>query len=63
MTSRKLTVKAREHHGTGSLDLTLPAILVRKHNVQIGDVFEISVSSKNGELRIIYKRVYAQART
>lgn len=63
MTERKSTVRTREHHGTGSLDLTLPAILVRKHGVQIGDVFEVSVSSINDELRIIYKRVYAQPRT
>lgn len=63
MKCRKFTVRAREHHGTDSLDLTVPTILVREYDIQIGDVFEISVSSNKNELQLTYKRVYEQSKT
>lgn len=62
MPVQKPTVRAREHHGTKSLDLTLPADLCRRYNVRIGDVFEVSAATDR-DLKIIYRRVYAQPRT
>jgi len=63
MPSQKPTVRAREHHGTKSLNLTLPAALCKRYNVQIGDVFEVSVVTTDKDLKIIYRRVYAQPKT
>jgi len=51
------TVKARIHHGADSLDLTIPADMVRELDVNSGDIFEIEIS-ENSPLEITYKRVY-----
>lgn len=53
------TVKAREHYGADSLDLTIPSDLVREHNVNPGDIFEIDYNINNDILTIEYKRVYS----
>lgn len=52
------TVKARERHGSPSLDLTIPAEVVREQDVNAGDVFEITFESDNDDLVLTYKRVY-----
>jgi antitoxin component of MazEF toxin-antitoxin module len=52
------TVKAREHHGADSLDITIPTDLVRKRDISPGDIFEIEVEDNEEELVIKYKRVY-----
>jgi len=52
------TVKARLHHGADSLDLTIPAELVRKHNINEGDVFEVVDKTSKDTLIIQYNRVY-----
>lgn len=52
------TVKAREHYGANSLDLTLPADVVEEYDVNAGDVFEIEVASEDDELSLTYTRVY-----
>lgn len=52
------TVKAREHHGANSLDLTLPAEVVRDYDVNPGDIFEIEVTADDDELTLTYTRVY-----
>ena len=51
------TVKARVHHGADSLDLTIPADIVREFDVNSGDIFEVNVS-ENDSLEITYERVY-----
>lgn len=53
----KLTVKARERHGTTSLDLTLPADLVKKCSINKGDIFQVE-SDNEGNLKIIYTLVF-----
>jgi hypothetical protein len=63
MKNQRPTVKAREHQGTRSLSLTVPAIFRTKYNVQTGDVFEVSASISDNELKVTYKRVYSQPRT
>ncbi|WP_436935445.1 AbrB/MazE/SpoVT family DNA-binding domain-containing protein [Halovenus marina] len=52
------TVKAREHYGANSLDLTLPAEVVDEYDVNAGDIFEIEVASDDDELTLTYTRVY-----
>ena len=52
------TVKAREHYGANSLDITIPSEEVRDYNVNPGDIFELEVDSEDDELVLKYKRVY-----
>jgi bifunctional DNA-binding transcriptional regulator/antitoxin component of YhaV-PrlF toxin-antitoxin module len=52
------TVKAREHHGAESLDITIPTELVRDRNISAGDIFEIEVEQEDEDLVIRYKRIY-----
>jgi len=52
------TVKAREHHGADSLDLTIPAELVRELDIKEGDVFEVEKIVDEEELVLKYRRVY-----
>lgn len=54
----KKTVKARIHHGAESLNLTIPADVVRENEINEGDVFEIEVAEKEGNTIIKYHRVY-----
>jgi antitoxin component of MazEF toxin-antitoxin module len=51
------TVKARVHHGADSLDLTIPADVVREFDVNSGDIFEVVISDDES-LEIKYERVY-----
>lgn len=52
------TVKAREHYGADSLDLTIPASVVRDHELSPGDVFEINVEEENDEFVLRYELVH-----
>lgn len=56
------TVKAREHHGSSSYDLTIPAEVVKEYDLQIGDVFQVTAErdEEDGEVVITYKRVFEQ---
>lgn len=57
---KRISVKAREHHGSKSLDLTIPVELKEKYNIQAGDVFEIEIQERGGELvAIAYKKMKA----
>jgi len=58
------TVKARSRYGTHSLDLTIPAKIVQGANIEAGDIFTVeSQKSKEGEIMLVYKRVFKQNRT
>ncbi len=57
MASRQ-TVRARERQGANSLDLTLPAKVVKKYGVDAGDVFALEVKEVDGRLVVCYTRVY-----
>ena len=52
------TVKARKHYGADSLDITIPAELVRELEISEGDIFKISINEENENLEITYERVY-----
>jgi hypothetical protein len=58
--NQRPTVKARAHHGTSSLDISIPADVIKEYNIHAGDVFEVTTTSTNKEFRIVYKRVYSQ---
>lgn len=52
------TVKARKHHGADSLDITIPADIVRRKNISSGDIFEIEIEEETDQIILKYKRVY-----
>jgi hypothetical protein len=52
----KKTVKARKHHGA-SLDLTIPAEVMREYNISEGDIFELIITEEK-EPVLSYRRVY-----
>ena len=57
------TVKAREHHGAKSVDLTLPKEVCEECDVRPGDVFSVSADCGVGErLVVTYTRVFASER-
>ena len=57
---KKFTVKAREHYGSKSLDLTIPVEIKERYELKAGDVFEIEIQEHSSELiAIIYRRMKA----
>lgn len=54
------TVKAREHPGTNSLDLTLPTKLTKKYKISKGDIFKIEVLEDKNQLVVKYILIYQQ---
>jgi len=56
----EFTVKAREHQGTKSLDLTIPAKIVKDANISQGDIFKITLVKEKDKLSIKYVRVYSK---
>lgn len=52
------TVKAREHHGADSLDITVPTSVVKDKEISTGDIFEVNVEKDEGDLVIKYRRIY-----
>ncbi len=60
MSMKKISVKAREHYGSKSLDLTIPVELKEKYDIKAGDVFEIEVVERGRELvAIAYRKMKA----
>jgi len=51
------TVKARIHYGSKSLDITIPAELVKKHSINPGDIFKVE-ATEEGNLVLMYERVF-----
>lgn len=51
-------VKARVHHGSESLDLTIPAELKREQGISAGDVFLVDTEENDGDLVLRYKRIH-----
>jgi hypothetical protein len=52
------TVKAREHYGADSLDLTIPTEVVREYDLSAGDILEVTVEEDSEELEICYELVH-----
>ena len=53
-------VKARVHHGSESLDITIPAELKREYGISPGDVFLVSAEDEDGQLTLEYERIHKQ---
>jgi AbrB family looped-hinge helix DNA binding protein len=52
-------VKARVHHGSESLDLTIPAELRRELGITPGDLFIVEAEEdESGSLVVEYERVH-----
>ena len=58
MSEKENTVKARLHHGSNSLDLTIPSEVVSSKRINPGDIFRLIVKEENGILVLQYERVY-----
>ena len=56
--SKKETVKARIHHGTNSLDITIPTKTCRDMKINEGDLFTVEVSSDRNDIVLKYTRVF-----
>ena len=56
--SKKETVKARVHHGTNSLDITIPTKMCRDFKINEGDLFTVEVSSDGDTTVLKYTRVF-----
>ena len=52
------TLKARDHHGADSLDITIPVDAVREYDINQGDVFELETEEQDGDVVLRYRRVY-----
>ncbi len=52
------TVKARERHGTNSLDITLPAELKKEYGISKGDIFKIDVTTEDNTIKFIYTLIF-----
>jgi antitoxin component of MazEF toxin-antitoxin module len=52
------TVKARRKYGANSLDLTIPAELVRDLDLDVGDVFEVDYEMRDDKVLLKYLKVY-----
>jgi len=57
----QLTVKARLHHGTKSLDLTIPVEIIKEGDIKEGDIFLVDLSkNKDGRIVLTYEEIFKQ---
>ncbi|MFZ3168871.1 MAG: hypothetical protein WA130_14750 [Candidatus Methanoperedens sp.] len=55
---RKFTVKACAHHGTDSLDITIPTQVCKENKINEGDVFSLEITDE-GKLTVLkYTRIF-----
>nr|WP_320160466.1 AbrB/MazE/SpoVT family DNA-binding domain-containing protein [uncultured Methanoregula sp.] len=59
MPEKENTVKSRLHHGSNSLDLTIPSEIVKSRKINPGDVFRLVVTGEGDDLVLQYERVYS----
>ena len=53
------TVKSRLHHGSNSLDLTIPSDVVKQFKINPGDVFKLVAKTEKNSVILQYERVYS----
>lgn len=51
-------VKVRGRQGTKSLDITIPAKLSEKFDINAGDLFKVNIISDNDIITIKYELIY-----
>ena len=55
---KKFTVKARAHHGTDSLDITIPTQVCKENKINEGNVFSLEITGE-GKLNVLkYTRIF-----
>jgi len=55
---KNFTVKARAHHGTDSLDITIPTQVCKENKINEGDVFSLEIAGE-GKLTVLkYTRIF-----
>jgi len=59
MTDIETTVKSRLHHGSNSLDLTIPSDVVKQFKINPGDVFKLVAKTEKNTVVLQYERVYS----
>jgi hypothetical protein len=59
MPEKENIVKSRFHHGSNSLDLTIPSEVVKDLKIKPGDVFRLIVKTEKNSVILQYERVYA----
>lgn len=59
MSDKENIVKSRLHHGSNSLDLTIPSEVAKDMKINPGDVFRLIVKEREGRLILQYERVYS----
>lgn len=52
------TVKAREHYGANSLDLTIPTSVVEEYDLSPGDIYEVIIKETDDNIVISYELVH-----
>ena len=52
------TIKARLHYGSNSLDITIPAEIVKKYEINPGDIFKVNMDETSDKLVLRYERVF-----
>lgn len=55
---KKFTVKARGHHGTDSLDLTIPTQVCKENKINEGDVFSLEIINEEKLTVLKYTRIF-----
>ena len=59
MAEKENIVKSRLHHGSNSLDLTIPSEVAKTMKINPGDVFRLVVKEEKGNLVLQYESVYS----
>ena len=59
MPEKENIVRSRLHHGSNSLDLTIPSEVVKSMKINPGDLFRLVVKEEEGNLVLCYERVYS----
>ena len=59
MPDKENIVKSRLHHGSHSLDLTIPSEVAKNRKINPGDIFRLVVKEQKGTLVLEYERVYS----
>lgn len=52
-------IKARAHHGSKSLDISIPVKICDLYKIKDGDAFSVEVS-QNDDIEIVYRRIFKQ---
>ncbi|OKY79094.1 MAG: hypothetical protein BTN85_1600 [Candidatus Methanohalarchaeum thermophilum] len=52
------TVKARKHTNAASLEVTVPAEIVKNNKLNDGDIFKVELKEKDNKMVLEYERIF-----